>query len=1216
MSTEGEGAENTVVFTGAAVELKLIDEAAASRVLERCRREPTQPVERALAEEGLTDPRLMDTVRELAESRLEAHDDDPFRTIASFSMSPGLRRDTQKLLEEGRGAAASSDGDEGTGTVVGFSPRPATSPRPAAPASPFGPTPSSSGMPSDFEVLAESQRAGVADTINPVRVGPAGRSPDWDAMQTDGGSNPDFSANAWKSSVVGPSVAGTGDVGTRTNSTDRFRVLRPHARGGLGAVSVAYDEELRREVALKEIREAHAEDLTSRTRFLLEAEVTGGLEHPGVVPVYSLGRNEQGRPYYAMRFIRGESLRKAIDRLHAEKAKQKPGEYEFSLRQLLKRFVDVCNALEYAHSRRVIHRDIKPDNIMLGPYGETLVVDWGLAKPLDKPGDDAMMSAEGPLRPLSTMGSTPTLAGSVIGTPAFMAPEQAEGDPAKMGPGCDIYSMGATLYMMLTGKVAFTDKDAYKVLVKVIDGEFPRPRELDKNVPPALEAITLKAMARREADRYPSCKALADDVERWLADEPVSVYEDPWTVRFSRWAKRHKTLVATTAVMLPTVVVGLSVFSALIGREQAKTYAEWKRAEANEITAKKNEAEAVKQRGFAEANATAAQKSEAEAVKQRGVAEQNATIARKKEEEAVEQRGIAQRYAERAEQNFGTAMGALDSLLTEVGDIDLRDVPQMEATRRNLLEKALAFYSEFLQKNDRDVVKREVARAFARVGEIRELLGELGPADGSFADAEKLQRELLANAPDSDQAKRDLAKTLHPWGVALKKLNRFPDAEAKLRDAIALRQGLSEEKPEDDELRKDLAESRYQLGALLAKLNGRTDEAKALYREAIEAERGLVQRHPDDPEQLSLLARYLNNLAQVSRSRDDEETTKLYDEALGLERRLVEMNSETPSHRADLAWFLNNRGALMLRTDFARAETLLKEAVTLAEGLTEDYPLVPDYWKDLAGYQSNLGQAYKERGRQSDSAEPIKEAQESLAKAIEIRRELVRDYPDRPEYRQRLAMNLNNLAAMERGLGQSEEALKAAKEGEGLLESLAEKYADVPEYRRDLAKVLLEGAYDRADLADLPGAKEAAERSLSEALKAKSARPEDSDYAETPLRATQGLAQIAIRADDLEVASARVGEFEKLAEGRAQDLFVAAVMYTQCYGLATRGAGTDAEKQAAAEGFREASLRAFGAAIDAGYENVEDAERLFGGSKGDPKVVELMERMREAKKEQ
>ena len=202
-----------------------------------------------------------------------------------------------------------------------------------------------------------------------------------DALERLGDADLQASLAATAARAARPSDA-AGATANYTSSSrragGRFRILRFHREGGLGRVYVARDEELGREVALKEIRPDKFADDGLRGRFVLEAEVNGGLEHPGIVPVYSLGTYDDGRPFYAMRFVEGDSLKEAIEAYHKEHPRPDPSAVEF--RKLLGRFVDVCEAIAFAHSQGVLHRDLKPHNVMLGRYGETLLIDWGLAK--------------------------------------------------------------------------------------------------------------------------------------------------------------------------------------------------------------------------------------------------------------------------------------------------------------------------------------------------------------------------------------------------------------------------------------------------------------------------------------------------------------------------------------------------------------------------------------------------------------------------------------------------------------------------------------------------------------------------------------------------------------------------------------------------------------------------------------------------------------------
>jgi serine/threonine protein kinase len=347
-------------------------------------------------------------------------------------------------------------------------------------------------------------------------------------------------------------------------SSGQYRVLRLHAQGGLGEVYLAYDKELHRNVALKEIRREHGAHPQNYARFRMEAEITGNLEHPGIVPVYQLGRHDDGRPYYCMRFIRGDSLGTAIERFHSKGPGRDPGERALELRRLLGRFVAVCETIAYAHSRGVMHRDIKPSNIMLGPYGETLVLDWGLAKLIGSP-PEAGTPDDAILRPPSASLSADTLDGELVGTPAYMSPEQASGDSDEIGPASDIYNLGATLYTLLTGKGPFDHRRG--MFQRVAEGRFATPRAIRPGIPRALEAICLKAMALRPEDRYASARELADDLERWLADEPVLAYRESPFTRLARWGRRHRSMMIGAVIATMVTLSGSLVLQARIGRQ-------------------------------------------------------------------------------------------------------------------------------------------------------------------------------------------------------------------------------------------------------------------------------------------------------------------------------------------------------------------------------------------------------------------------------------------------------------------------------------------------------------------------------------------------------------------------------------------------------------------------------------------------------------------------
>jgi serine/threonine protein kinase len=398
---------------------------------------------------------------------------------------------------------------------------------------------------------------------------------------------------------------------TQAHSRGCYRPIRLHARGGLGEVFEVRDEQFQRPVALKVLHERDGADPDRRRRFLEEARITAQLEHPGIPPVHALAQTDDGRPGYTMRFLQGETLHEAVRKFHeADQAGRDPRAQRLALRQLLGRFLAVCNTVAYAHSKGLMHGDLKPANVMLAPFGETLVLDWGLARRFDETqeppagnpdlapcesvkGATAGVASVGrignpskqpdglPIRPTDLDPGDPApgpgvVVSQVSGTPGFMSPEQAAGRGARVGPASDIYSLGASLYFLLTGKPPFPAprdrREWEEMAARIRRGDFPRPRVVNPRVPAALEAVCLKAMAPRPRDRYADVLDLAGDLEHWLAGEPVSARRESWWERGARWVRKHQVFTAAAAVgvliALVSLAAGMGTLRAAYGREQ------------------------------------------------------------------------------------------------------------------------------------------------------------------------------------------------------------------------------------------------------------------------------------------------------------------------------------------------------------------------------------------------------------------------------------------------------------------------------------------------------------------------------------------------------------------------------------------------------------------------------------------------------------------------
>lgn len=657
----------------------------------------------------------------------------------------------------------------------------------------------------------------------------------------------------------------------------RFRVLRPHSAGGLGTVSVACDEELGREVALKEIKESFADHAESRRRFLIEAEITGCLEHPGIVPVYGLGQYADGRPFYAMRFIRGESLQNAIDRFQADKELDlNPHRRELELRKLLRRLIDVCNAMEYAHSRGVLHRDLKPDNVMLGKYGETLVVDWGLAKADDQ--IEITNRNEPPLKLLSGGGTSSTQMGACLGTPAFMSPEQASGRLDLMRATSDIYSLGATLYAILTGRAPITEGNLENVLRQVRSGEFQRPRAHDTRIEKPLEAICLKAMALKPEDRYESAAGFAADLERWLADEPVSACVEPVMKRVARWSRHHRALVSSIIACTIASILILSVSLVFL------------------VSA--NNAERIA-------------------------------------------RNVADSERQRAESNLTVAKQAVSTMLTEVGREELAQFPQMEQTRQKLLARARSFYDEFLKQRPTDESLRfEWAIALRNLAEIDRLVDNHQQAEDRYLQSIAELQALAKAQPSTDSYRRQLASVLNDIGRLVQSRNAGR-AEDFFDQAIDLQQSLMQDEP-GPELSQELARSFYNRGLVRAEQGNRDTARSDVNAAIEGLKNILKESESPDPSVTQELARCYNNLGNIFQTSGDRTAARRqFTNAIELLDEKIKKQPGDRDIVKELAIFQNNF-ANMLRADgeLATADVASMQAIQKLASLAEPIPLL------------------------------------------------------------------------------------------------------------------------------------------------------------------------------------------------------------------------------------------------------------------------------------
>jgi tetratricopeptide (TPR) repeat protein len=708
----------------------------------------------------------------------------------------------------------------------------------------------------------------------------------------------------------------TEPVGLR--SGERYTRVRLHGRGGLGQVWLGRDELVGRNVAIKEPR-TDRPGTAALAALEREAWVLGQLQHPNIVPLFDLARDPKGQAaFYVMPFLGGDTLHDLAARFHVSRP---PGLVtRLTLLPLLTAFLDVCAAIDHAHSRGVWHLDIKGDNIKLGPIGAAVVLDWGLAQ-LAEP----------------VAGEPAPGAVAAGGTPAFMAPEQF-GCPAQpVGQHTDIYGLGALLYLILTGEpprpeATGCDRDALRAALR---RPVTSPRAVWPGLPAALAAICQKALALEPADRYGSAAELRDEVRRWLADEAVAAYREPLAARLTRWGRRHRRVATGAAAVLATAVLALAVGLVAVNHERQRTD------------------------------------------RQRRAAELALALER---------------------DSFRQALKAGDDYFTAISDSPLLKAPGQQPLRRELLQRGLAYYQDFLSRRGNEpALRAEVAAAWFRVGQTQSQMGTLAQAAVAYDRAIALGEELLEAEPENADVRAQLARSCTASAWAMRLAGRYTEALGRLDRAAGLVGGLPSEHAQRASLTAGMLAVR---GANLAELGDRTgacvaaEQAESWYARSDQDPRTLQSRGTN----LLFLGHALRDLTRPADAANAFQTARGVFEAL-----LGQPDWGLFAHQR-MAACDNGLGLTCFEAgDRDRAMAYFEAARASRLRLVEQNPTVHSYRGELATTCLNMAMVHRDSGAARRAAERSKEA---CAQAEEL---AARDPAD--FYFRSLAIRAHRLAA-------------------------------------------------------------------------------------------------------------------------------------------------------------------------------------------------------------